>query len=59
MNLVLPAAKETPAPRESPAPLIFKAPPALLEKKESEVPKVNPDLLACLDPRQALWTGCC
>ena len=44
MNLVLLAAKE------SLAPLVFKVPLALLEKKTSEEPKVNPDLLACLDP---------
>ena len=31
-------------------PLVFKAPLALLEKKESEEPEVNLDLLACLDP---------
>lgn len=28
----------------------IKAPLALLERKESEEPKVNPDLLVCLDP---------
>lgn len=32
------------------APLVFKDPLALLEKKESEEPEVNPDLPACLDP---------
>lgn len=32
------------------APLVFKAPLALLGKKESEEPEVNPDPLACLDP---------
>lgn len=32
------------------APLVFKDPLALLEKKESEEPEVNPALPACLDP---------
>lgn len=30
--------------------LVFKAPLALLGKKENEAPEVNLDLLACLDP---------
>lgn len=29
---------------------MFKAPLALLGKKENEAPEVNLDLLACLDP---------
>ena len=49
VNLLLPAAKEALAPRESPVPLLFKAPLALLEK-ESEEPKVNPDLLPAWTP---------
>ena len=31
-------------------PLVFKDPLALLGRKESEEPEVNPDLPACLDP---------
>ena len=45
--MLLLATKETLEPRESWNPLVFfKAPSALLEKKESKEPQVNLDLLA-------------
>lgn len=37
-------------PAVSRAPLVFKDPLALLGRKESEEPEVNPDLPACPDP---------